>query len=293
MIPRWYVRYSENPGYMKYGKNQKDKEMRLDRFLAEQTGLSRKQVREEIKKGRVTVNSVVTKEAEFKVEPEGDEVSLGGRRIGYRAFHYYMLNKPAGVISSTKREQGSPFAEDETEQSGEEETGARTVLELLPKELRRGLSPVGRLDKDTEGLLLLTDDGALLHRLISPKHHVRKVYEVHLKKEITDEELERLKKGVDIGDEKPTLPAEYVRREADEEGRPVIELTIYEGRYHQVKRMLAAVNNKVIYLKRLAIGEVVLDPALKPGEFREVVLDPAIKPGEFREVIKEELAISK
>ena len=249
--------------------------MRLDKFLAEQTGLSRKQVKEEIKKGRVTVNGAVTKEAERRVEPESDEVSWGGRRVGYRPFRCYMLNKPAGVISSTKREPGEvPFAEEETEQNGEaeEETGARTVLEFLPKELRRGLSPVGRLDKDTEGLLLLTDDGALLHRLISPKHHVRKVYEVHLKKEITDEELERLKKGVDIGDEKPTLPAEYVRREADEEGRPVIELTIYEGRYHQVKRMLAAVNNKVIYLKRLAIGELTLDPALKPGEFREVNL---------------------
>ena len=249
--------------------------MRLDRFLAEQTGLSRKQVKEEIKKGRVTVNSAVTREAEQKVEPESDEVSFGGRRIGYRAFHYYMLNKPAGVISSTKREPGEEAPLEVTEDpdrkvEGETDTEAKTVLELLPKELRRGLSPVGRLDKDTEGLLLLTDDGALLHRLISPKHHVGKVYEVHLEKEITEEELGRLREGVDIGDEKLTLPAECVRKEADEAWQPVIELTIYEGRYHQVKRMLAAVNNRVIYLKRLAIGQLTLDPSLKPGEYREV-----------------------
>jgi len=167
-----------------------------------------------------------------------------------------MLYKPAGVVSATNDKINT------------------TVLDLLKDENLKDLSPCGRLDIDTEGLLLITDDGVLIHKLLSPKKHVDKVYEVHIKNELSDNDIKALQSGVDIGDKndngskKLTLPAKVVRKESDDHGNPVIELSIHEGRFHQVKRMLEAVNNEVLYLKRLSMGALILDENLLPGEYR-------------------------
>jgi len=157
-----------------------------------------------------------------------------------------MLNKPAGTVSSTR------------------EGASVTVVELLAEENVKNLSPVGRLDKDTEGLLLLTDDGALLHDLISPSKHVEKEYLVQTERPVSKEDIKRLEKGVDIGDDRPTLPA---RAYEAEDG---LHLIITEGRFHQVKRMLEAVDNSVTFLKRLRMGGLCLDSSLNPGEYRRL-----------------------
>ncbi len=217
--------------------------MRLDKFLCDTNQGTRKEVKELIRKGRITVNGEVVRTPELHIAVDADHIYIDGRELTYARFHYYMLHKPAGVITAT------------------EDRHAKTVLDLLPE--HRGLNPVGRLDKDTEGLLLLTDDGALTHRLLSPAKHVDKVYEVHIKTPLSESDIAALEKGVDIGDDKLTLPAHVEIREP-----LVIHLSIHEGRFHQVKRMLQAVDNEVLYLKRLSMGKLSLDPALKPGEYR-------------------------
>lgn len=220
--------------------------MRLDKFLCEAGAGSRSEVKQLLKKGVVTVNGMVEKAADKKVE-ETDRISLRGRELSYAKFRYYLLHKPAGLITAT------------------EDKYAPTVMGLLQGMDTRGLFPVGRLDKDTEGLLLLTNDGALAHRLLSPGKHVDKRYLVRTRQPLSEEALRQLSEGVDIGDEKATLPAK-VKRLADTE----IELTIREGRFHQVKRMLSAVGNEVVYLKRLSIGSLQLPKDLAPGCFREL-----------------------
>ena len=180
------------------------------------------------------------------IVPEKDIITMDDRVIEYERFHYYMLNKPAGTVSSTR------------------EGASVTVVELLADENVKNLSPVGRLDKDTEGLLLLTDDGALLHDLISPSKHVEKEYLVQTEKPVSAADIKRLEEGVDIGDDSPTLPA---RAYEAEDG---LHLIITEGRFHQVKRMLEAVDNKVTFLKRLRMGGLCLDGSLKPGEYRRL-----------------------
>ena len=230
--------------------------MRLDKFLGDHNIGTRKQIKEYLKNGRCCVNGAVATKPDVHIDENTDEISFDGKVLSYSKFHYYMLYKPAGVVSATNDKKST------------------TVLDLLNEENVKGLSPCGRLDIDTEGLLLITDDGALIHKLLSPKKHVDKVYEVHIKNNLSEKDIKKLEDGVDIGDKnddgsvKLTLPAKVSAKDEDENGNPVIELTIHEGRFHQVKRMLEAVGNEVLFLKRLSMGALVLDEELTPGEYR-------------------------
>lgn len=219
--------------------------MRLDKFLCDTAGLTRTEAKNAVKKGQIAVNGQVQKAADFKVKENTDTVTFQGKPLSYAAFHYYMLHKPAGVITATEDKKES------------------TVMDILKEEKVKNLFPVGRLDKDTEGLLLITDDGELAHNLLSPKKHVDKEYLVKVRDSISEEDCRKLSEGVDIGDEKPTAPAK-VERVAEKE----ILLTIREGRFHQVKRMLQAVGNEVLYLKRLSMGSLRLPEDLEKGAYR-------------------------
>lgn len=222
--------------------------MRLDKFLCETGFGTRSQVKAFLKKGLVTVNGVDVKRPEEKIEEERDLVVCNGKTAVYAPFVYLMLYKPAGVVSAT---------EDRME---------RTVLDLLKEQDRRGLFPVGRLDKDTEGLLLLTNDGALAHELTSPKKHVDKTYYARIAGLVTEEHVERFREGLSIGEKRPTLPAVLRILRSGEVSE--VQVTIREGKYHQIKRMFEAVGFKVLYLKRLSMGSLKLDEHLKPGEYR-------------------------
>ena len=236
--------------------------MRLDKFLSEQNIGTRKQIKEYVKNGRCSVNGTPASKADMHIDENSDEIAFDGIVLGYSKYHYYLLNKPVGVVSATR--------------DGRNET----VLDLLSGENIKGLSPCGRLDIDTEGLLLITDDGDLIHRLLSPKKHVDKVYEVHIRQALLPADIERLEKGVNIGDKKDdgsidyTLPAKVeLCDDKDEDGYPVIFLTIHEGRFHQVKRMLEAVGNEVMFLRRISMGSLVLDDELGAGEYRALTED--------------------
>ena len=222
--------------------------MRLDKYLAEAGAGTRSEVKQLIRKTLVTVQGEVCVNPEQKVDPETDVVLLRGKPLSYSRFHYYMLNKPAGVVSAT------------------EDPRQKTVLDLLGPEAGRNLFPVGRLDKDTEGLLLITDDGVLAHQLLSPKKHVDKTYLLTADGVVTPEDAERLEQGIDIGDEKPTLPARVSILESGPVSR--VTIVIQEGRYHQVKRMFEVVGKPVLTLKRLSMGPLSLDETLAPGDFR-------------------------
>lgn len=224
------------------------KEIRLDKFLADMGKGSRSQVKQALKKGLVKVNGAAVKAPEQKIDPQTDQVSYDGELVSYQRFAYYMLNKPAGVVSAT------------------EDRKERTVLDLLGGEKASGLFPVGRLDKDTEGLLLITNDGALAHRLLHPGKHVDKTYYAKLAGEVTPDMVRAFAQGLSIGDEKPTLPARLVVLESG--AVSTVEITICEGRFHQIKRMAKAVGTEVLYLKRLAMGPLRLDPALAGGQYR-------------------------
>ncbi len=234
----------------------KDKRLRLDKFLADQNIGTRKQIKEYLKNGRCRVNGEVIVKPDYHIDENKDAVSFDDQVLTYSRFHYYLLNKPQGYVSST--------------QDGRN----RTVLDILEGEMVKGLSCCGRLDIDTEGLLLLTDDGDLIHRLLSPKKHVDKTYEAHIRKPLSEDDIKTLERGVDIGDKKDngdidyTLPAKVLIKDNDEDGHPVIHLVIHEGRFHQVKRMLQAVDNEVVFLRRLKMGSLSLDDRLKTGEYR-------------------------
>lgn len=221
--------------------------MRLDRFLCETNTGTRSQVKQYVRQGLVTVNGEVTKSADRRLNEYADVICLNGKRISYQPFVYYMLNKPEGVVSATR------------------DNTARTVVSLLDTKGRDDIFPVGRLDKDTTGLLLLTNDGELAHKLLSPKRHVDKTYHVTMEHELSSQDVQMLSEGVDIGDEKRTLPARVERLSERE-----IALTIHEGRFHQVKRMLQAVGNEVLALKRVSFGNLRLDESLLFGEYREL-----------------------
>ena len=224
--------------------------MRLDKFLCETGFGTRSQVKEMLKKGQVTVNGVAAKKPEQKIDEHKDQITCQGKTASYEKHVYYMRHKPAGVVSAT---------EDKRE---------KTVLDLLKSEDRRdGIFPVGRLDKDTEGFLLLTDDGDLAHRLLSPRKHVDKTYYAKIAGSVTEAHIERFREGLDIGDEKKTLPA-MLEILASKTETSEIRITIHEGRFHQVKRMFEAVGCKVTYLKRLSMGAVALDETLAPGDYR-------------------------
>lgn len=219
--------------------------MRLDKYLATYTDMSRKEAKIAIKKGRVQVDDEVMKKEDFKVCGE-HKVLVDGQVLEAEEFVYYMLNKPAGVVSATQ---------DKTQ---------TTVVELLKKQGRE-LFPVGRLDKDTEGLLIMTDDGMLAHRLLSPKFHVEKTYEIIYAGELADDAVEQMAEGIDIGEKRHTLPAKL---ELLGDGRA--RLTISEGKFHQVKRMIAKTGGTVTYLKRISMAGLELDATLQPGEYRKL-----------------------
>lgn len=223
------------------------KKIRLDKYLADMGQGTRSEVKKQIRKGLVSVNGEIVKDPDYKVSFEKDQIVLNGAELQYEKYEYYMLNKPAGTVSAR---------EDQKE---------KTVLDLIQGKKRKDLFPVGRLDKDTEGLLLITNDGVLAHELLSPKKHVDKTYFVKLLKPLEAEEKRRLEEGVDIGDEKMTLPAEITFSKKD---RTEVLITIREGRFHQIKRMFHAADNEVVYLKRLSMGTLKLDQKLALGEYR-------------------------
>ena len=229
--------------------------MRLDKYLADMGKGTRQEVKKYIRKGLVTVDGVAVCSPEYKVEP-GMEILLDGAPVAYAAQEYYMLYKPAGVVSAT---------EDKRE---------TTVLDLIRDKKRKDLFPVGRLDKDTEGLLLITNDGELAHRLLSPKRHVDKVYYARVDGLVTEATKQAFLEGVNIGSrEEPlrTMPARLeILRTGREGGRPVshVRLTIREGKFHQVKRMFRSQGMEVLYLKRETMGPLALDESLQPGAYR-------------------------
>ncbi len=223
-------------------------DMRLDKLLGSQTDRSRKEARQVIKDGLVQVGDAVIRDPGASVDPETETVTVAGAPLVFKEHLYLMLNKPEGYISAT---------EDRTQ---------KTVLDLVPPELYRdGLFPAGRLDADTTGFVLLTDDGAFAHDILSPKHHVEKTYIATLAEPLTEECLEQVRGGIELKDGTVCLPAE-VRALSEREA----ELKLVEGKYHQVKRMFAAAGNRVVALRRTAIGDVSLDPSLAPGECREL-----------------------
>ena len=251
--------------------------IRLDKFLADTGQGTRNEVKQKLKQGRVKVNEEIVKKPETKIDPDMDTITMDGKSLHFEEFQYYMLHKPAGVVSATKDERD------------------KTVIQLIAEDKRRDLFPVGRLDKDTEGLLVITNDGVLANNLLAPGKHVEKTYYADIEGLVTDDTVVSFMEGLDIGDEAPTLPAKLVILETDSrkndggknaveqvgvndgeckasENTPEskVEITITEGRYHQVKRMCLAVGMRVKYLKRISMGEVKLDSELGLGEYRRL-----------------------
>lgn len=222
--------------------------MRLDKFFSAAAVLSRKECARAVRAGRVTVGGAVAKKPDQPCDPEKDEICLDGVRIGYRKNHYILLYKPDGVISATE--------------DGKDET----VLSLLPLEYTAwGLFPCGRLDKHTTGLMLLTDDGELAHRLLSPRRHVEKSYRYRVKFPLTAEECTRFEAGLVLEDGYETKPAK-IRQDDAYSGT----ITLTEGKYHQIKRMMLALHNQITELKRVTFGPLTLPAEFSPGEWREV-----------------------
>lgn len=231
---------------------------RLDKLLASTGRWSRREAKEMIRQGRVSVDGTVAGSGEEKADPSVSEILVDGMPLDYRQYTYIMLHKPAGVLTAT------------------EDRRQKTVLDLLSPELRRqGLSPVGRLDKDTEGLLLLTNDGALAHRLLAPKSHVDKVYYARLDKPLGPEDQASFADGVVLEDGFICMPAGL---ELLGDGREVL-VTLHEGKFHQIKRMVASRSATVCYLKRISMGELALDPALGKGEYRALTTEEVAKIG--------------
>lgn len=206
---------------------------------------TRNEVKLFLKKCYVTVDGIIQKSPDLKIDPDKHIIAFQGKILSYQEFYYYMLHKPAGVITAT------------------EDKEQETVMSLLGTDARKDLFPVGRLDKDTEGLLLITNDGVLSHALLSPRKHVPKTYFVEIPEKLDLGQIEALEHGVDIGDNKATLPAKVEVLDDTH-----IHLTICEGRYHQVKRMLHAVGSEVLYLKRVSFGALTLDSDLPKGSYR-------------------------
>lgn len=257
------------------------KQMRLDKLLGNLGYGTRRDIKVLVRRGAATVNGQPVTDPGTQVDPGYDRITWNGEIVRYREHLYIMLHKPAGVISAT------------------EDARERTVLDLLNKEAAaRSLFPVGRLDKDTEGMLLMTNDGKLAHKLLSPRKHVPKTYRALVIGSVGTTEIEAFRSGVGLDDGYVTMPAELrvlamtstaEARHHPEISQPYgriahdrmrlidpgstfcwIELTIQEGKFHQVKRMFAALNRKVVYLRRISMGPLALDPALSPGEWREL-----------------------
>ncbi len=224
-------------------------QQRLDKIIASTGRFSRREVKTLVREGKVLVGGRIAASAEEKYDPLTADITVNGEALVYREHVYLMLYKPAGVLSATEDGHGE------------------TVLDLLPPEYRRrGLFPVGRLDKDTEGLLLLTDDGALAHELLAPKKHVDKRYFVRVDGALTQDDCAAFAAGMTLGDGLRCLPAGLEILESGAQSEAIV--TLREGKFHQIKRMLAARGKPVVYLKRLSMGPLALDERLGKGEYR-------------------------
>ncbi len=213
--------------------------VRLDKYLADAGIGTRSEVKIKLKKGLVTVNGTPATKPEIKINPDADTVAYNGSVINFSTYEYYLLHKPAGYVTAVK------------------DNLYPTVMELVKDSTAKNLAPVGRLDKDTEGLLLITNDGALAHNLLSPKKHVDKTYYAKIDSPVDASDVSAFSEGVDIGDEKPTLPAKLEIISSSCDGSEIL-LTIHEGRFHQVKRMFHARGKEVTYLKRISMGPLTL-----------------------------------
>jgi len=224
---------------------------RLDRILSNQGYGTRREIKKLVRQGSVKIDGNVAKDSDMHVDPDSCVIEVNGNVLNYRRYVYVMLNKPQGVISAVFDDK------------------YRTVADILPYEYRKfNLFPAGRLDIDTEGLLLMTNDGKLAHELLSPKKHVPKKYYALVSGNVTNDDAQKFAQGVVLDDGCKTLPSKLcILRSGN---RSEVELVIYEGKYHQVKRMFEAVGKKVLYLRRLEMGGLKLDESLKPGESREL-----------------------
>lgn len=225
---------------------------RLDKVLSNLGYGSRKEIKALVKSGEVEVDGNIAKNSDMKVDPEKVRIKVWGEEINYRKYIYIMMNKPAGVVSATF------------------DNYDETVIDLLePEHAAFNPFPVGRLDKDTEGLLLITNDGELNHRLTSPKWHVDKLYYAEIDKTVDEKDMDAFEKGITLDDGYKCLPANLKVISANEDGSEVY-VTIQEGKFHQVKRMFESRDKKVVYLKRISMGEIALDEELEEGQYREL-----------------------
>ena len=227
--------------------------MRLDKYLSDMGVESRSVLKKEIRKGLVSLNGEVVKDPSIDVDPQHCEILYKGEAVQYEAFSYYMMNKPTGVLSST------------------EDRKQKTVLDLFSENHRKDLFPVGRLDKDSEGLLLIMNDGTLAHKLLSPKMHIEKKYLVEIPGKISEEELDRFRQGIQYDTNLVAMPAKARCLSSSEEGSQV-EVIIMEGKFHQIKKMFLALSPDYVVskLQRLSMGPLHLDPTLAPGEYRKL-----------------------
>ncbi len=226
---------------------------RLDKTIASQGKYSRRETQELIKSGAVKVNSITVRDRGAKADDENDIITVNGEQLDFHRFVYLMLNKPKGVVSATY------------------DSNEKTVIDLVPKEYKgRKLFPAGRLDITTTGFVLITDDGDFAHRILSPKNHIEKTYEARLAERVNDEQIKAVCEGIVLKDGTECLPAKV--SVIEDGNKPLVEIKICEGKYHQIKRMFAAAGNGVIELKRTQMGGLMLDSCLKEGECR--LLDP-------------------
>lgn len=226
--------------------------IRLDKYLANMGVGTRTQVKEFIKKGRVSIDDNIIKSPETKFDENSQIAALDGVRINFVKYEYYMLNKPSGVVSATV------------------DNINKTVISLINSK-RKDLFPIGRLDKDTQGLIIITNDGEIAHKMLSPKHHISKVYYAQVEGIVDENDVKLFAQGLKIDNEFNAMPAKLEIIKSEDISQ--IKLEIFEGKFHQVKRMFEAVGKKVIFLKRISMGEIKLDNSLKAGEFRQLNKD--------------------
>lgn len=227
--------------------------IRLDKFLSEMSGWTRSEVKKIVRTGSVTVDGNEVKKPETKIDEKLSIVRVDGRQIKYNKYEYYMLNKPKGFVSATTDREH------------------KTVVDIISSSEKKDLFPVGRLDIDTEGLLLITNDGELAHRLLAPKNHVEKTYYVEVSGILDDADVDAVEKGLDIGEEKNTIPAKMEILKTDIQNNiSSCYLTIHEGKFHQVKRMMKKLGKTVTYLKRVSMGSLILDSKLKKSNYRKL-----------------------
>lgn len=226
-------------------------QIRLDKFISERTEYSRSQIKQLASRGEIKLNNTTVKKSDLKIDPDSDTVSVSGKIISSQRFRYILLNKPQGYVCSTNEKDG------------------RTVLELIPPELRsKGLFPAGRLDKDSLGALLITDDGELAHRMLSPGSHIPKIYIVKLARPFQNKYIDIFKNGIELADGEVCLPARVIGAENCDK---LAFIELFEGKYHQVKRMFAAVGNHVEVLMRISLGSLILPEKLGIGECMELL----------------------